>query len=64
MFNDFSSDSATGGISDRMMTHCERYNNDNRCNKCGPLLPEGREERKDTLYLAKYTYKLMLFTIQ
>ena len=31
----------------------------------GPPYSEGRKEgRKENLYLAKYTYKLMVFTIQ
>ena len=40
MFNDFGSDSVTGGISTIMKNHYERKNNDNHCNKYGPLLTD------------------------
>ena len=38
VFNDFGSDSATGGLSTRLKNHYVRKNNDNQCNTYGPLL--------------------------
>ena len=40
VFNDFGSDSATGGLSTRLKNHYVRKNNDNQCNKYGPLLTD------------------------
>ena len=40
VFNDFGSDSATGGLSTRMKNHYERNDNDNQRNKYGPLLTD------------------------
>ena len=40
VFNDFGSDSVTGGLSTIMKNHYERKNNDKHCNKYGPLLTD------------------------
>ena len=40
VFNDFGSDSVTGGLSTIKKNHYERKNNDKHCNKYGPLLTD------------------------